>query len=74
MTERVFVFTESKRSAENSHRTSQRPRIYAFRESEIKEIRTQWGSQNCYLVVNDLDVEGNFDELVAKLGERVDIK
>ncbi len=74
MNERVFVFTESKRSAENSHRTSQRPRIYAIRESEIKEVRTQWGSQNCYLVVNDLEVEGSFDELVAKLGERVDIK
>jgi hypothetical protein len=74
MNERIFVFTESKSSADNSHRTSQRPRIYAFRESEIKEIRTQLGSHNCYLVVNDLEVEGSFDELVAKLGERVDIK
>jgi hypothetical protein len=48
--------------------------MYAFRENEIKEVRTQSGSQNCYLVVNGLDVEGSFDELVAKLGERVDIK
>lgn len=74
MNERIFVFTESKRSAENSHRTSQRPRIYAFRENDIKEIRTQLGSHNCYLVVNGLEVEGSFDELVSKLGERVDIK
>jgi hypothetical protein len=43
MKERVFVFTESKASAQNSHRGSSRPRIYALRESEIKEIRTQWG-------------------------------
>jgi len=25
-------------------------------------------------VVNDLDVEGDFDQLVALLGERVDVK
>jgi hypothetical protein len=29
---------------------------------------------NCYLVVNGLEVEGSFDELVKTLGERVDIK
>ena len=69
MNERIFVFTESKKSAGDF-----RPRIYAIRENDIKEIRSQWGSQNCYLVVNNLDVEGSFDELVAKLGERVDIK
>lgn len=74
MSERVFVFTESKASAQNSHRGSSRPRIYAIRESEIKEVRTQWGSHNCYLVVNGLEVEGTFDELVKTLGERVDIK
>jgi hypothetical protein len=71
MNKRVFVFTESKRSIDNSY---QRPRIYAIRESEIKEVRSHWGSQNCYLVVNDIEVEGSFDELVSKLGERVDIK
>ena len=70
MTERVFVFTETESSMKN--RT--RPFMYAFRESEIKEIRTQRGSQNCYLVVNGIEVDGSFDDLVNLLGERVDVK
>jgi hypothetical protein len=72
--ERIFVFTESKSSAQNSFRTSERPRKYAIPESEIKMIRTQLGSERVYLVVNELEVEGTFDELVALLGERVDVK
>jgi hypothetical protein len=72
--ERIFVFTESQSSAQNSFRTSERPRKYAIRENEIKVVRTQVGSENAYLVVNDLEVEGTFDELVALLGERVDVK
>ncbi len=74
MTERVFVFTESKRSAGNSHRGPDRPRKYAFCENEIAEIYTQVGSEANYLVVNGIEVEGTFDELVSKLGKRVDIK
>jgi hypothetical protein len=70
--ERIFVFTESKNSAQNSFRTVERPRKYAIRESEIKLVRTQVDTVS--LVVNDLDVVGDFDELVALLGERVDIK
>lgn len=72
MTERVFVFTESPRSAGNSFRGAASPRMYAIRESEIKTIRTQVGTTS--LVVNDLDVVGDFDELVSLLGERVDIR
>jgi hypothetical protein len=74
MTERVFVFTESKRSAENSFRGPKRPRKYAIRESEIAEIYTQVGSEATYLVINGIEVEGTFDELVSLLGERVDVK
>ena len=70
--ERIFVFTESKNSASNSFRGPARPRMYAIRESEIKMVRTQVGTVS--LVVNDLDVVGDFDELVALLGERVDVK
>jgi hypothetical protein len=70
MNERVFVFTES----EGDMKGKTRPYMYAFRESEIKEVRSQRGSQNCYLVVNGLEVNGSFDELVSLLGERVDIK
>ncbi len=74
MTERVFVFTESKRSAGNSHRGAARPRKYAIRETEIVEAYTQVGSEATYLVVNGVEVEGTFDELVSLLGERVDVK
>ena len=70
MNERVFVFTE----AESSMKNRNRPFIYAFRESEIKEIRTQRGSQNCYLEVNGHEVNGSFDDLVNLLGLRIDIK
>ena len=70
--ERIFVFTESKSSARNSFRGPDRPRKYAIRESEIKVVRTQVDTVS--LVVNDLDVVGDFDELVALLGERVDVK
>jgi hypothetical protein len=70
MNQRVFVFTEAKSSMEN--RT--RPLMYAFRESEIKSVHSQRGSQNCYLVVNGLEVNGSFDDLVSLLGERIEIK
>jgi hypothetical protein len=72
MTQRVFVFTEAKSSVES--RTGTRPFMYAFRESEIKSVHSQLGSQNCYLVVNNLEVSGSFDDLVSLLGERIDIK
>ena len=72
MTERVFVFTEAERLGSNG--LASRPFMYAFRENEIKEIRTQRGSQNCYLEVNGLEVNGSFDELVNLLGLRIDIK
>ena len=72
--ERIFIFTESEKSAQNSFRTSERPRKYAFRESEIKEIYTQVGSEQNYLMVNGIEVEGTFDELVQLLGERVNVK
>jgi hypothetical protein len=72
MNQRVFVFTEAQSSMEN--RTGTRPLMYAFRESEVKSVHSQRGSQNCYLVVNGLEVNGSFDDLVSLLGERIDIK
>jgi hypothetical protein len=70
MTERVFVFTETESSIKNGTR----PIMYAFRESEIREVCTQRGSQNCYLVVNGVEVNGSFDDFISLLGERVDVK
>ena len=72
MNERVFVFTEAESHMKGKMKT--RPFMYAFRESEIKVVRTQRGSQNCYLEVNGLEVNGSFDELVNLLGLRIDIK
>jgi hypothetical protein len=66
--ERVFVFRQKR--SESSY---DRPTLYAFRESEIKTIESQWGSQNCYLVVNGKTVEGSFDNFISALGTRVDI-
>lgn len=67
MIDRVFVF---KQKTTESH---SRPILYAFRESEIKTIESQWGSQNCYLVINGKNVEGSFDDFISALGTRVDI-
>ena len=72
MNQRIFVFTETESSMKDKMNT--RPFMYAFRENEIKEIRTQRGSQNCYLVVNGVEVNGNFDDLISLLGERIDVK
>ena len=71
--DRIFVFTESQRSAGNSFRGAARPRRYAFRESEIKEIYTQVGSEQNYLMVNGIEVEGTFDNLIRQLGEKVEV-
>lgn len=67
MIDRVFVFKQ--KTAESYSR----PLLYAFRESEIKTIESQTGSQNCYLVINGKNVEGSFDDFVSTLGTRVDI-
>ena len=67
---KVFVFREVNKTDERYPR----PRLYAFPEKDIVKIESIWGSHNCYLVVNGIEVQGSFDELVSKLGERVDIQ
>lgn len=69
--DRVFVFRESHDFMTRNKRS--RPLLYAFRESEIKTINSQLGSENCYLIVNGIEVEGSFDDLVKTLGERINI-
>lgn len=64
--QRIFVFKEKSKAGG-------RPYLYAVPERDIVTIRSQWGSQNCWLVVNGIEVEGSFDQLVGMLGERVDI-
>ena len=66
MNERIFIFQESSESKIKNKRT--RPLKYAIPESKITEIRTQYGSENCFLVVNGLEVNGSFEEFVTLLG------
>jgi hypothetical protein len=67
---KIFVFREANKKDERHFR----PRLYAFVEKDIVKIESMWGSHNCYLVVNGIEVQGSFDKLVSKLGERVDIE
>jgi len=71
MTERVFVFTEE--LTDKQRKDYARPRLWAIPESKIVSVESQRGSQNCYLVVNGIRVEGSFDKFVTTLGLRVDI-
>jgi hypothetical protein len=72
MSERIFVFRETERRMKRNDR--ERPLMFAIPESQIVSIQSQFGSQNCYLEVNGIDVVGSFDDFVKQLGERVDIK
>ena len=67
---KVFVFKEFKFNKTDE----QYPRLYAFPEKDIVKIESIWGSHNCYLVVNGIEVQGSFDELVSKLGDRINIE
>ena len=67
MNKRVFVFKE----VSEPH---VRPMLYAFPEDKIVSVKSQWGSQNVYLEINGLDVQGSFDQFVSMLGERVDVE
>ena len=67
MKKRVFVFKE----VSEPH---VRPMLYAFPEDKIVSVKSQWGSQNCYLVINGIEVHGSFDRFVEVLGERIDIE
>lgn len=63
---RVFVFMEKRE-------TGQRPYMHAIPEDRIVSLETIYGSQNVYLKVNGIEVQGSFDEMVAELGERIDV-
>lgn len=65
--QRIFVF---KQPSDGKNR----PMLYAFPEDKIVSVKSQWGSQNVYLEINGLDVQGSFDQFVSMLGERVDVE
>ena len=68
MNKRIFVFYKK------TTNKMDRPYMVAIPENEIKRIESQFGSQNCYLIVNGYEVEGSFNSLIEALGERVDFK
>lgn len=67
---RIFVFKEL---YDRAYKANRKQRMYAIPENSIELIETVNGSQNCYLVVNGKEVEGTFDGLIAKLGERINV-
>ena len=65
--QRVFVFKQP-------YDGKNRQMLYAFPEDKIVSVKSQWGSQNVYLEINGLEVQGSFDQFVSMLGERVDVE
>ena len=66
--DRVFVFKESTKGE------SSRPILYAIPERGIISVKSQTGSENCYLNVNGINVQGSFEEFIKLIGERTDIE
>jgi hypothetical protein len=62
---RIFVFYEK------AHSKYERPKILALPEDQIQIIESQAGSENVYLKVNGVEVQGSFENLIAILGEKV---
>lgn len=63
---RIFVFKQK------NYNSGKRDSLYAVPEDLIQSIASQKGSENCHLIVNGIEVQGSFDELLKILGERVD--
>lgn len=63
---RVFVFKSRKVGYD-------RPILYAFPEDQIHTLKSQMGSENCYLEINGVELNASFESMVAVLGERVNM-
>ena len=63
---RIFAFKKK------NYNSGKRDSLYAVPEDLIQSIESQKGSENCHLIVNGIQVQGSFDELLKTLGERVD--
>jgi len=48
--------------------------LYAIPERGIVSVKSQTGSENYYLNVNGINVQGSFEEFIKLIGERVDIE
>jgi len=65
--DKIFVFTQINRTGNS------RPYLLAIPEKKINSIESQMGSENVYLKVNGIEVEGSFNYLVSFFGDRMDI-
>lgn len=45
----------------------ERPYLITLNVNDIKEIKTQWGSQNVYLEVNGIRMKGSYEQLLELL-------
>lgn len=69
MSDRVFVFRKK-----HKNEPYWRAELIAIPESKIQTIESQRGSENCYLVVNGIEMhQGSFDDLLKHFSERIDI-
>jgi hypothetical protein len=65
---RLFVFTQKKKI------TDGRNFIVAIPEDKIEKIQTIHGSHNIYMIVNDIEVEGSFEDFIQEFGSPCNIK
>ncbi len=67
MKNKIFVFKQNTYNGGRDY-------LLAIPENHIHTIQSQSGSENCYLKVNGIEVQGSFEKLIEMLGERVDFK
>lgn len=59
---RYFEFVKRKSNPET------RSRLITIPEDKIEKIETIFGSHNVYCVINDIEVEGSYENLLKQLG------
>lgn len=64
MSERLYVFV----GVVPRNKSYERPRVYAWPASAITSVESQVGSENCYLRINGVEVDGSFDAFVREWG------
>jgi hypothetical protein len=62
MPQRIFVFKTTEVTSDG------RPYLLAIPEDKITELRTTYGSDNIYAIVNGTKVNCSFERLIKELG------
>lgn len=66
MSERLYIFHAKKPVGPDGWYGHFRPLIYAWPASAITSVQTLSGSENCYLLINGVEVEGSFETFVRE--------